>query len=144
MNYRAHVIRSASYLSGAMLRSEFLGVFARGSSFNYLGAERLGQIIRVHAKPGDTLWVVGFNPIAYWVSGLRCTSRFFTSHLLVGAPGGYRDGAWRREHQDALHRRPPTLVAVPHQQAHRWSDAGYRAVGELGGWVVLRRLPVTL
>jgi hypothetical protein len=143
MNYRVHVLRAARHLMGAMTRTEFLSVFVRGSGFNYLGAERLGGIVRMHAKPDDTLWVVGFNPIAYWVSGLRCPSRFFTTHLLVDAPGGYRGGAWRAEHEGALRHRPPTFVAVPLPHVQRWADAGYRAVGELGGWVVLKRSSVT-
>jgi hypothetical protein len=97
----------------------------------------IGGAVRDFRVPGDTLCVAArFEPVFYVVSGLKCPSRF-----PIQQGFGFRDGAWAREHDEALHADPPTFVVGDRRQPDlaAFLRRGYGIEWEGPRFVVLRR-----
>ncbi len=138
VDYREQATRALRYAAGEATRDEFLASFVGFDGFDYLASERAGQLIRGRAGEGDTLCVVGYQPVFYLVSGLRCPSRFFATHLVsTGNPFASRPSepsAYAAEHVARMIEHPPTFMA----QRTPLRD-GYRPIGQFGEWFVLER-----
>jgi hypothetical protein len=137
MNYRTHAVLAWRHARDEVARDEYVRLVSRSPREPWI--RELGKSIESEAAPGDTLCVLGYQPLVYTVSGMRCTSRFFVTLVLSGEASAHRGGTWVSDHLSALRRDPPTFFLVP--EAGRVDIPGvvYRDLAKAGGWVVLRR-----
>ena len=92
--------------------------------FNRPSEPDLSRLLRAKARPNDQLFVWGFAPELYYLSGLAPASRFYTSYHLTGQmrdPSQHFDLRapafrliWKQAMDDLRHTRPRFIVdAVP-------------------------------
>jgi len=137
ITYAGYSANAWRYAFGAIDRSEFLKPIVAAYGFNYSAQESIGRLLRDRASPGDTLCVAAkFEPVFYTVSGLKCPSRF-----PIQQGFGFRDGAWAREHAQALQAHPPTFVVGRRDEPalEPFLRRGYRLEWEGPRFVILRR-----
>ncbi|MFN0009483.1 MAG: ArnT family glycosyltransferase [Planctomycetota bacterium] len=137
ITYAGYSAKAWKYAFGAIDRSEFLKPIVGPYGFNYAAQENIGRILSDRASPGDTLCVAAkFEPVFYVASGLKCPSRF-----PIQQGFGFRDGAWLREHAQAMQIGPPTFVVGSRDEPElaRSLQRGYRVEWEGPRFVVLRR-----
>ncbi|MBW2271368.1 MAG: glycosyltransferase family 39 protein [Deltaproteobacteria bacterium] len=139
MNYRTHAVLAWRHARGDIDREQYVRLVSRSPRESSI--RELGKIIASEATPGDTLCVLGYQPLVYTVSGLRCTSRVFVTLVLSGEASAHRGGAWVSDHLSALRSDPPTFFLVPEAGRVEIPGAAYRDLAKGGGWVVLRREP---
>lgn len=137
ITYARYSANAWMYAFGAIDRSVFLKPIVAPRGFDYSAQETIGRLLRDRASPGDTLLVAAsFEPVFYVVSGLKCPSRF-----PIQQGFGFRDGAWEREHAQAMQLHPPTFVLGHRDEPglEPFLLRGYRVEWEGRRFVVLRR-----
>lgn len=79
------------YLMGKTSREAFARAFEIPRMYYFYGdIERVGDYIREHSSPDETILVRGFNPEVYAVARRRYGGRFFWSNFLVDPRRAYR------------------------------------------------------
>jgi hypothetical protein len=104
------------YLRGAITREEFTRYFAvPGLGYWFEDSEKVGNWIREHSTPEDTIAVRGFEPEIYAVAQRHYPGRFFWTTFLVSSTRGTAamHARWLAEDRATIERkRPRYLVAL--------------------------------
>jgi hypothetical protein len=114
----------ARYATGVVPREQYLARFGglRVTDKHVPAAvERLGQYLRQHSAPADTVYVCGFSQGALVQSGRRSASRFFWSRPLVVGFNEGRAGYGAAGLLADLQAGRPAIVAL---QANDWQAEG--------------------
>lgn len=137
--YRQMASSFVDYARGRISRAEYLAPFEQ-----YPSEERLGEVIRSRARPGDGLMVRGYEPALYIVSGLECPSRFAVEIPFVTTGMIYKREEWHAEHERDVWN-PPVRFAVTFADAIADIEGirarGYREIARSDLQVVLERDP---
>ncbi len=145
--FQSNVLRTElAYARGSISRAELDAVFTLPShDFDYASSYRVGEWLRVHTEPGDTITVRGFQPEIYAISGRHHHGRFFWTTFLTAASRRYERKAWRDEDRTDLQLHPPRYV-VTLTRFHSGPDSsewfapmGYRPVADMGEFTILSR-----
>lgn len=100
--------RTLPYLFGAEDRLTYFSRF-QGGEFLADESARMVQFLRERVVPGDSLFIWGFRPEVYYLSGLNPAGRFIFQYPLVG---DWYPAAWRQQAVDVLWAALPPYVLV--------------------------------
>ena len=92
------------------------GLWGRGS-FSYRASEEVSTYLRARTTVGDTVFVWGYDPLIYVLSGRDSPSRF-TSFL--GLMSTWTPSRWQDEFVDDLSARRPRYVIAQRGENARW------------------------
>jgi hypothetical protein len=102
-------------------RATYLERFGRPGEgdYSYLGTTWAAAYARTTMRPEEGLFVWGFEPGVYLLSGRWPPTRF---HFAVPLVSPWTPAAWRRELLRDLTARPPSLVMVLRNDAIPWAS----------------------
>ncbi len=138
--YMSYTCLFWKYVSGNCTRDDFLSPFHNPFGLCYAEQEKIGEVIKMRAKPGETLMVKSYDTPVYAVSGLRCPSRFFWDlpHLWDPALN------WKKkhfsEHEIQCRKNPARFAVVPLKNERDFRELlenGYRITDYFGNSVLL-------
>ncbi|MCU0499340.1 MAG: glycosyltransferase family 39 protein [Anaerolineae bacterium] len=102
------VIRAFPYLTGQISQVDYFRQF-QGNDLKPWESLQVVRFLNRRTTPGDTLYVWGFRPEIYFLSGLRPATRFQAQFMLVGE---YYPPEWKQENVDLLWAAMPPYVLV--------------------------------
>ena len=105
------------YLTGSLTESEYLHRF-QGGEFIASESVAVANYLKANTKPGDTLYIWGFRPEVYYLSGLRPATRFIYQFPLVG---DWYPQAWKAQNVQTLWSAPPAFVLVVRADYMPWT-----------------------
>jgi hypothetical protein len=102
---------SWKYLTGQEDQVTYFGRFVAGAADEFVASDSLKvvQLLRERVVPGDSLYIWGFRPEVYYLSGLNPATRFIFQFPLVGS---WYPQEWRKENVDTLWAALPPYVLV--------------------------------
>lgn len=86
-------------------------------TYSFKASEEVAGYVRARTKPGDTVFVWGYDPNFYLVSGRDSASRFLS--LLPLMPT-FTPEAWRHEFVQELERKRPAYILLQRGENARW------------------------
>jgi hypothetical protein len=92
------------------------GLWGRGS-FSYRASEEVSAYLRAHTADGDTLFVWGYDPLIYVLSGRDSPSRFVS---FLGLMSTWTPPRWQDEFVDDLTAHRPRYVIAQRGENARW------------------------
>lgn len=129
-----------AYLAGGP-REEWLAHFGRpgGGDYCFLADVQAARYVSACTRPGDPIFIWGFEPAVYLLSDRRPPTRFLFS-LPVTSP--LSPPSWRKEFLSTIRTRPPELFLVVRNDPVPWasgladdSAAQLRSWPELSTWL---------
>jgi hypothetical protein len=106
---------------GSLPRREYNARFGRpnGGDYSYLADLDAARYVRAATRPGEGVFIWGFEPLVYVLAERRPPTRFHFAVPLV-SPG--TPDSWRRELLRDLTARPPRLFLVLRNDAIPWAS----------------------
>ncbi|NDJ63007.1 MAG: hypothetical protein GYB67_17945 [Chloroflexi bacterium] len=127
------------YLTGAQDQAAYYAGFVAGE-FQADESLAVTDFLRARVVPGDSLYIWGFRPEIYYLSGLNPATRFIFQFPLVGA---WYPPQWRAENVEVLWAALPPYVLVLQVDYMPWvtgSDADSNTLlqryTELNNWLI--------
>ncbi len=127
------------YLTGQEDQSAYYGHFVAGE-FVADESLKVAQLLRERVAAGDSLYIWGFRPEVYYLSGLNPATRFIFQFPLVGS--WYPQG-WRKENVDMLWAALPPYVLVLQVDYMPWvtgshedSNSLLQEYTDLNNWLI--------
>ncbi len=151
-------LRAYPYLSGHITRAEYYGLF-QGNDVKPRESWQVARYLERRTAPGDTLFVWGFRPEVYYLTGLRPATRFQAHFPLVS---DWYPRQWRQEAVDTLWAAMPPYVVilqadwmpwvtgktddshtllVQYTELDNWLNANYERDTVIGDFLIWRRKP---
>lgn len=109
----------AQYYSGPVSRSAFnnqFGPYAQGT-FSYLADDEVGRYLRAHTEPDDTVYVYGYEPLVYLISGRESASRFIYVFPIIST---WSPPAWKDEFYRELDENRPRYILIQANEGAPW------------------------
>ncbi len=130
---------SWKYLTGQEDQATYFGRFVAGE-FVADESLKVAQLLRERVVAGDSLYIWGFRPEVYYLSGLNPATRFIFQFPLVGS---WYPPEWREENVDNLWAALPPYVLVLQADYMPWvtgshedSNSLLQEYTELNNWLV--------
>ncbi|HYO87303.1 MAG TPA: glycosyltransferase family 39 protein [Candidatus Limnocylindrales bacterium] len=127
------------YLSGQQDQIAYFDQF-QGGEVNAGESQRVVDYLRARTTPGDSLYVWGFRPEVYYLSGLNPATRFIFQFPLVA---DWYPPEWRQQNVDTLWAALPPYVAVLQADYMPWvtgshddSNTLLQQYEELNDWLI--------
>ncbi len=127
------------YLTGQEDQVTYFGRFVAGE-FVADESLKVAQLLRERVAQGDSLYIWGFRPEVYYLSGLNPATRFIFQFPLVGS---WYPQEWRKENVDTLWAALPPYVLVLQVDYMPWvtgshedSNSLLQEYTELNNWLV--------
>ncbi|MBI1277961.1 MAG: hypothetical protein GC179_07525 [Anaerolineaceae bacterium] len=127
------------YLTGQEDQVTYFGRFVAGE-FVADESLKVAQLLRERVAQGDSLYIWGFRPEVYYLSGLNPASRFIFQFPLVGS---WYPQEWRKENVDTLWAALPPYVLVLQVDYMPWvtgshedSNSLLQEYTDLNNWLV--------
>lgn len=127
------------YLTGQEDQAAYYGRFVAGE-FVADESLKVAQLLRERVAAGDSLYIWGFRPEVYYLSGLNPATRFIFQFPLVGS--WYPQG-WRKENVDTLWAALPPYVLVLQVDympwvtgSHKDSNSLLQEYTDLNNWLI--------
>lgn len=127
------------YLTGQEDQAAYYGRFVAGE-FVADESLKVAQLLRERVAVGDSLYIWGFRPEVYYLSGLNPATRFIFQFPLVGS--WYPQG-WRKENVDTLWAALPPYVLVLQVDympwvtgSHKDSNSLLQEYTDLNNWLI--------
>jgi hypothetical protein len=127
------------YLTGQQEQTAYFDRF-QGGEFNAGESQRVAEYLRARTTPGDSLYIWGFRPEIYPLTGLNPATRFIFQFPLVGE---WYPASWRQENVDTLWAALPPYVAVLQADYMPWvtgsnddSNTLLQSYEELNDWLI--------
>ncbi len=99
------------------------GGYGDGGGFSYLACSQAAAYLRRTTRPGDRLFVWGFDPLLPFLAGRKLATRFtYNTPLIVP----WRPPRWRQELLAALRRDPPAVWVFLRNDQHPWTTTRER------------------
>lgn len=148
----------ARFSSDETTRAAGWSVFVAGD-FYAEESERMAQFLRERVTPGDSLFIWGFRPEIYYMSGLNPATRFIFDFPLIA---DWYPPEWRQQTVDTLWAALPPYVLVleadympwvtgSQEDSHtllqnytellNWLEYNYERDSQIGPFLIWRRLP---
>ena len=136
--------RALPYLTGEQDRATYYSRFQAGE---FVADESLAvaQYLRERVTPGDSLFIWGFRPEVYYLSGLNPATRFIFQFPLVGT---WYPEAWKEEAVDILWAALPPYALVLQVDYMPWvtgrnedSNQLLQEYTELNNWLMANYTP---
>lgn len=131
--------RALPYLTGQQDRLAYAAGF-QGGEFVASESLAVADYLRARTTPGDSLFIWGFRPEVYYLSGLNPATRFIFQFPLVA---DWYPAAWRQETVDTLWAALPPYVLVLQADYMPWvtgrhedSHTLLQAYTELNNWLM--------
>ncbi|MCL4248169.1 MAG: glycosyltransferase family 39 protein [Anaerolineae bacterium] len=131
--------RAWAYLTGQEDRFAYGDRFVAGE-FIAGESERVADYLRARSVPGDSLYIWGFRPEVYYISGLNPPTRFIFQFPLVA---NWYPPAWREENADLLWAALPPYVLILQVDYMPWvtgseddSNTLLQSYTELNNWLI--------
>lgn len=131
--------RTLPYLSGAQSQADYYATF-RGGEFVADESLQVAEYLRARVVPGDSLYIWGFRPEVYYLSGLNPATRFIFQFPLVAA---WYPQTWRDENVEVLWAALPPYVLILQGDYMPWvtgvdhdSHTLLQAYTELNNWLI--------
>lgn len=128
-----------AYLTGAEDRITYYNRF-QGGEVNAGESLAVANLLRERVAPGDSLYIWGFRPEVYYLSGLNPATRFIFQFPLVGE---WYPEAWREENVEVLWAALPPYVLVLQVDYMPWvtgrdadSNTLLQEYNDLNDWLV--------
>jgi hypothetical protein len=140
--YREVYASSIAYVDGRIDRWTFLALFRGPFGYSYRAEERIGDILRERAKPGDQVEVRGYEPAVYIVSGLMSPSRFAVEIPLFLPGLTFKRAEWQAEHDRSVWgARPRFFVTFLDglEERHLLESRSYRELARCENLVAFER-----
>jgi hypothetical protein len=108
-------------VSGVLPRRVYDARFGRPfqGDYSYLADVWAAEYVQATTRPGDGVFIWGFEPLVYVLSGRRPPTRF---HFAVPLVSPWAPQAWRRELLRDLAAQPPALFLVLQDDAIPWAS----------------------
>jgi hypothetical protein len=108
-------------VTGVLPRRGYDARFGRPfqGDYSYLADVWAAEYVRATTRPGDGVFIWGFEPLVYVLSGRRPPTRF---HFAVPLVSPWAPQAWRRELLRDLAAQPPALFLVLQDDAIPWAS----------------------
>lgn len=101
---------SLQYVAGNQEEAEYLLTnFEFGRRYSAEESERVGEYLKAHTRPGDTLFIWGFRPEVYVMTGLQPATRFIMHYPLAAT---WSQPEWQEEALQTLQAAPPPYILV--------------------------------
>ncbi|MFB3879892.1 MAG: glycosyltransferase family 39 protein [Armatimonadota bacterium] len=110
------------YLSGRISCATFTERYDRYGDFSLLADRQVAAFVGERTAPDDTIFVWGFEPLIYSLSGRRPASRFIYTVPLVT---DWSPPEWRKELMRGLNRERPAAIIVAHNDLLPWMTGRY-------------------
>jgi 4-amino-4-deoxy-L-arabinose transferase-like glycosyltransferase len=144
------------YWAGTQTQAQYYARF-RGGEFVADESLAMADYLRARVAAGDTLYIWGFRPEVYYLSGLRPATRFISQFPLTVT---WYPQAWQQENVDTLWAAMPPYVLVvrgddmpwvtgvsadsnvllqSYTELNNWLIANYDYVEDVGNFIVYRR-----
>lgn len=138
--------RALPYLTGQQDKATYYSRFQAGE-FVADESLRVAEYLRERVAPGDSLFIWGFRPEVYYLSGLNPAIRFIFQFPLVGT---WYPEAWKEEAVDILWAALPPYVLVLQVDYMPWvtgrnedSNQLLQEYTELNNWLMANYTPET-
>jgi len=92
------------------------GLYGRGT-FSYRASEEVAAYLRARTRPGDGLFIWGYDPLLFVETGLNSPSRFLSFLPLIS---NWTPHAWHDEFVDDLERSGPAYIVVQRNENAPW------------------------
>ncbi|MBA3869664.1 MAG: glycosyltransferase family 39 protein [Anaerolineae bacterium] len=115
------------YLTGQEDQVTYFGRFVAGE-FVADESLKVAQLLRERVAPGDSLYIWGFRPEVYYLSGLNPATRFIFQFPLVGS---WYPPEWRKENVDTLWAALPPYVLVLQVDYMPWVTGSHEDSNQL-------------
>ncbi|RMF78773.1 MAG: hypothetical protein D6737_13725 [Chloroflexi bacterium] len=146
------------FITGQESRVAYYGHF-QGGEFIADESWRVSEYLRERVVPGDSLFIWGFRPEVYYLTGLNPATRFIFQFPLIA---DWYPREWRQENVDVLWAALPPYVLVMqvdympfvtgrHEDSHEllleytalsdWLNFNYERDTEIGNFLIWRRKP---
>lgn len=134
--------RTWGYLSGQQDQASYYDQFVAGAAdeFNAGDSLRVATLLRERVAAGDSLYIWGFRPEVYYLSGLNPATRFIFQFPLVGS---WYPPEWRDENVETLWAALPPYVLVLQVDYMPWvtgssddSNTLLQEYTELNNWLI--------
>ena len=152
---------SWAYLTGQEDQITYFNRFVSGAAeeFNAGQSLEVANLLRERVVPGDSLFIWGFRPEVYYMSGLNPATRFIFQFPLVGS---WYPPEWRDEAVDTLWAAMPPYALVlqvdympwvtgsnddsntllqGYTEMNNWLIANYERDSQIGNFFIWRRKP---
>jgi 4-amino-4-deoxy-L-arabinose transferase-like glycosyltransferase len=110
------------YLTGGMSCAVFTERYDKYGDFSLLADKEVAAFVRERTAPDDRIFIWGFEPLIYSLSGRRPASRFIYTVPLVT---DWSPSEWRRELMRELERNRPRAIVVAHNDVLPWMTGRY-------------------
>src|SRR5205823_2788101 len=88
------------------------------TTFSYLGDVQVAAYVQAHTQPNERIYIFGYDPLIYLLSGRQSASRFIYSLPLMS---DWAPAAWQDEFVADIVRTRPTYIALQYYEgAARW------------------------
>ncbi|MEZ4672074.1 MAG: glycosyltransferase family 39 protein [Anaerolineae bacterium] len=130
------------YLTGQEDQAAYYDHFVAGAAdeFNAGDSLRVANLLRERTAVGDSLYIWGFRPDVYYLSGLNPATRFIFQFPLVGS---WYPPEWQQENVDTLWAALPPYVLVLEVDYMPWvtgsnddSNTLLQGYTELNNWLI--------
>lgn len=128
------------YLTGAEDQLTYYSRFQAGADFNAGESLAVVNLLRERVVPGDSLYIWGFRPEVYYLSGLNPATRFIFQFPLVGA---WYPAEWRDDNAEVLWAALPPYTLVLQADYMPWvtgwdedSHTLLQEYNELNDWLI--------
>jgi hypothetical protein len=111
----------SDYYGGPARRERFNSKFgAYGTEpYSYLADDEVARYVRSRTSPGDTIYVYGYEPLVYLLSGRESASRFIYVFPVITP---WAPANWRAEFYNDLRTRAPRYILIQADQGAPWID----------------------
>ncbi len=137
--------RAWPYLTGAQDQQAYYSRFQAGEDFNAGESLAMASLLRERVVPGDSLYIWGFRPEVYYLSGLNPATRFIFQFPLVGA---WYPAEWREENAEVLWAALPPYTLVLQADYMPWvtgrdedSNTLLQEYNALNDWLIFNYAP---
>jgi hypothetical protein len=127
------------YLLGSETQMQYYSRF-RGGEFLASESLEVVEYLRAHTIAGDSLYIWGFRPEIYYLTGLRPATRFISQFPLVTS---WYPREWQQENVDVLWAALPPYVLVLQADNMPWvtgrtedSNQLLQEYTELNNWLI--------
>jgi hypothetical protein len=109
------------YFGGPARRERFNNQFgAYGAEpYSYLADDEVSRYIRARTTPSDTIYVYGYEPLVYLLSGRESASRFIYVFPVISP---WAPESWRDELYADLRSKRPRYIIIQADQGAPWID----------------------
>lgn len=88
-----------------------------GGAFSYRASRDTAAYLQAHTRPGDPLYIWGYDPLVYLLAERPSASRFIYAFPLMS---GWAPKAWQPDFLEELKARPPAYFVVQHNEGAPW------------------------